>query len=157
MEGESADFTSRFLEAVTSDLKSSLPLIFLLLIVFAIFFLLIGILVGKAVQKSRMSETIKKERLDAVKKSRAVLGGQFGEQMAPFFPDFPCNPGDAHFLGSPVDYVAFSGSAVGDEVSEVLFIEVKSGRSTLSEREKQIRDAVRDGRVRFVEYRIRGR
>ena len=50
--------------------------------------LLIGILVGKAVQKSRMSETIKKERLDAVKKSRAVLGGQFGERIASAWMDW---------------------------------------------------------------------
>ena len=34
------------------------------------------------------------------------------------------------------------------------FIEVKSGNSVLSEREKEIKNAVLKGRVRYVEYRV---
>lgn len=115
-----------------------------------------GILIGSVVQKLRDSAGIKKARNDAVKRSRAVLGGQFGEQLAPFLPDFPCNPGDARFIGKPVDYIAFPGTAEGRSVEEILLIEVKSGTSTLSAREKEIREAVKKGRVRYVEYRIPG-
>ncbi|WP_177527698.1 Holliday junction resolvase-like protein [uncultured Treponema sp.] len=115
-----------------------------------------GILIGSVVQKLRDSAGIKKARNDAVKRSRAVLGGQFGEQLAPFLPDFPCNPGDARFIGKPVDYIAFPGTAEGRGVEEILLIEVKSGTSTLSAREKEIREAVKKGRVRYVEYRIPG-
>ena len=115
-----------------------------------------GILIGAVVQKLRDSAGIKKARNDAVKRSRAVLGGQFGEQLAPFLPDFPCNPGDARFIGKPVDYIAFPGTAEGRSVEEILFIEVKSGTSALSAREKEIREAVKKGRVRYVEYRIHG-
>lgn len=115
-----------------------------------------GILIGAVVQKLRDSAGIKKARNDAVKRSRAVLGGQFGEQLAPFLPDFPCNPGDARFIGKPVDYIAFPGTAEGRSVEEILLIEVKSGTSALSAREKEIREAVKKGRVRYVEYRIPG-
>lgn len=115
-----------------------------------------GILIGTVVQKLRDSAGIKKARNDAVKRSRAVLGGQFGEQLAPFLPEFPCNPGDARFIGKPVDYIAFPGTAEGRSVEEILLIEVKSGTSTLSAREKEIREAVKKGRVRYVEYRIPG-
>lgn len=115
-----------------------------------------GILIGAVVQKLRDSAGIKKARNDAVKRSRAVLGGQFGEQLAPFLPEFPCNPGDARFIGKPVDYIAFPGTAEGRSVEEILLIEVKSGTSTLSAREKEIREAVKKGRVRYVEYRIPG-
>ncbi|CAM4202680.1 Holliday junction resolvase-like protein [Treponema peruense] len=115
-----------------------------------------GILIGSVVQKLRDSAGIKKARNDAVKRSRAVLGGQFGEQLAPFLPDFPCNPGDARFIGKPVDYIAFPGTAEGRSVEEILLIEVKSGTSALSAREKEIREAVKKGRVRYVEYRIPG-
>lgn len=115
-----------------------------------------GILIGSIVQKLRDSAGIKKARNDAVKRSRAVLGGQFGEQLAPFLPDFPCNPGDARFIGKPVDYIAFPGTAEGRSVEEILLIEVKSGTSALSAREKEIREAVKKGRVRYVEYRIPG-
>lgn len=92
------------------------------------------------------------ERGDAVKRSRAVLGGQLAEQVAPWLPGFPCDPQDARFVGKPVDFVAFSGASRG-EVDEILFIEVKSGRAALSGVERALRDAVKEGRVRWVEYR----
>ncbi|MBO4404208.1 MAG: Holliday junction resolvase [Treponema sp.] len=125
-----------------------LPYIIIVFVAAAAFFL------GRLLQKFKDLKKIREERSDAIKRSRAVLGGQFAEQLAPYFPDFPCNPGDAHFLGKPVDYVAFPGSAENLPVEEVLFIEIKSGTSMLSEREKQIRAAVQKGNVRYVEYRL---
>ena len=104
--------------------------------------------VSLAVSKSKL-------RKDAVKRSRAVLGGQMLEQIAPFLPEFPCNPADARFIGKPVDFIAFPGLMENSKVSEVLLIEVKSGESKLNEREKEIRHAVEQGRVRYVEYRIK--
>lgn len=104
--------------------------------------------VSLAVSKSKL-------RKDAVKRSRAVLGGQMLEQIAPFLPEFPCNPADARFIGKPVDFIAFPGLMENTKVSEVLLIEVKSGESKLNEREKEIRHAVEQGRVRYVEYRIK--
>jgi len=34
-------------------------------------------------------------------KSRAVLGGQFSEQLAPFLPDFKYLPTECRFVGKP--------------------------------------------------------
>lgn len=113
-----------------------------------------GTIVGRLIQKIIDWNSIKKQRLDAVKKSRAVIGGQVAEQLAPYLPGFPCNPGDVSFLGKPVDYVAFPGIAEGKEIDEVVFIEIKTGQSKLNGHEKQIRDAVKNGRVRYVEYKI---
>ena len=93
-------------------------------------------------------------RQDAIKRSRSVIGGQLAEQVAPFLPGFPCHPGDARFIGKPVDFIAFPGLAEDDTVHEVLLIEVKSGKSALSGREKEIKRAVAEGRVRYVEYRV---
>ena len=93
-------------------------------------------------------------RQDAVKRSGAVKGGQIAEQLAPFLPNFPCNPADAHFLGQPVDYIAFPGLCEKNTVDEILLIEVKTNTSQLSSREKEIREAVKSGRIRYVEYRI---
>lgn len=116
--------------------------------------MLIGFVLGRAVQKLKNSSEFKKQRKDAVNRSRAVLGGQFSEQIAPFLPGFPCNPGDVRFVGKPIDFVAFPGSAEGGDIEEIYFIEVKSGQSKLSPREKQIKLAVEQGRVKYLEYRI---
>ncbi len=80
------------------------------------------------------------------------MGGQVAEQLAPFLPDFPCNPGDVSFLGKPVDFIAFSGLAENDEIKEVVFIEVKTGQSRLNGHERQLKEAIQKGRVRYVEY-----
>ena len=143
-----------FFEQFFNMFGDRIPIIIAIAAVTVLIFLAIGIVVGKAVQAAKTQQIIKTEREKAVKKSREILGGQFGEQIAPFLPNFPCNPGDCKFLGQPVDFIAFPGSAEGKSVDEVLFIEVKSGRSQLSEREKQIRSAIKNGRVRYIEYRL---
>ncbi|MCR5188137.1 MAG: Holliday junction resolvase [Treponema sp.] len=114
-------------------------------------FILLFILV--LVQTIRLHSQSSRLRKDAIKRSKAVIGGQVTEQLAPFLPGFPCNPADARFIGKPVDFVAFSGLSQSDKISEVLLIEVKTGQSALSGREKEIKRAVKEGRVRYVEYR----
>lgn len=91
-------------------------------------------------------------RRDAVSRSRGVVAGKVAEHLAPYFDGFPYNPKDARFLGSPVDLVVFDGLDEG-AVREVVFVEVKTGASTLTTRERGVRDAIRAGRVRWEEYR----
>ena len=105
------------------------------------------------IQTIRLGRDNSRLRSDAIKRSRSVLGGQLAEQVAPYLPGFPCNPADARFLGKPVDFVAFPGLTEDNTVHEVLLIEVKTGKSALSGREKEIKRAVAEGRVRYVEYR----
>ena len=121
-----------------------------LLLLFVIFLLVLLIIF----QEIRIKIKLKKIRQDAVKRSNAVKGGQLAEQLAPYLPNFPCNPADAHFLGQPIDYIAFPGLCEKGTVDEILMIEVKTNTSQLSSREKEIREAVKSGRIRYVEYRI---
>ena len=92
-------------------------------------------------------------RRDAAMRSRAVLGGQFSEQLAPFLPGFPYNPNECRFIGKPIDLIVFKGMDEKD-ISEVKFVEVKSGNSQLSKTEKQLRDAIQNKRVSWEEYRV---
>ena len=137
-----------------ADILSDFHLFIAVLCATLIVFLIIGIIIGRIIQRTKDIFLIKKEREYAVRRSRAVLGGLVGEQLAPFLPDFPCNPGDARFIGKPVDFIAFPGCAEGKPVKDVLLIEVKSGESRLSEREREIKAAVKAGRVHYVEYRL---
>jgi predicted Holliday junction resolvase-like endonuclease len=111
---------------------------------------------GRSETSRAAEEEMRRVRSDAVKRSRAVLGGQLAEQVAPFLPGFPCNPADVRFIGKPVDFIGFPGAAEGKEIKEILFIEVKSGSSVLSRREREIKHAVQTGCVRYVEYREPG-
>lgn len=92
-------------------------------------------------------------RLDAVQRSQAVTVGKVTEQIVPYFPEFEWNPKDARFLGTPIDFLVFDGLAEG-QVRRVLFVEVKTARSALTPRERQVKDAVLAGRVDWTELRI---
>ncbi len=128
--------------------REALAVIILVLIITSI----ISFLMGKLVYKVNNQKQLKETRNDAIKRSRAVLGGQMAEQIAPFLPGFPCNAADVRFVGKPVDFVAFPGMAEGKNIEEILLIEVKTGSSKLSEREKEIRELCKRGKVRYVEY-----
>lgn len=141
-----------------NDFISASPVLFAFLMICtsvlaAVVLFLLGRRIGR-MEGSRSAENmLKTERADAVKRSRAVLGGQLAEQVAPFLPGFPCNPADVRFIGKPVDFIGFPGAADGGEIQEVLLIEVKSGNSALSKREREIKQAVEEGRIRYVVYR----
>jgi predicted Holliday junction resolvase-like endonuclease len=91
-------------------------------------------------------------RRDAVLRSRAVLGGQFSEQLAPFLPGFKYKPTECRFIGKPVDLIVFNGM---DEknIDEVVFVEVKSKNSKLSPSEKKLKKVIEDKKIRWEEYR----
>ena len=74
------------------------------------------------------------------------------EQFVPHLPDFDFNPKDARFLGQPVDFVVFDGLDEGN-LRRVVFVEVKTGDSKLTTRERQLRDAIREARVAWREVR----
>lgn len=109
---------------------------------------------GRLEAQKNQHALIRQQREDAVRRSRAVIGGQVSEQLAPFLPGFPCNAGDVRFIGKPVDFVGFVGINANAPVQEILFIEVKTGASPLSKREQEIKEAVQKKRVRYIEYRI---
>lgn len=146
-------------EYIKQDPAAVVIVFFLFLSVFFLVSILIGRFIGRLEIKASLVRYEKDIRRDAVKRSRSVLLGQLGEQVSPFLPDFPCSPEDARFIGKPVDFIAFSGMSDSEdgesgEIKEVLFIEVKTGKSALSKREKEIKKAVSEGRIRYIEYRI---
>ncbi len=124
---------------------------------FSLLFLFLGIRLGAGIGRLRaergFNRMLRDERRDAVKRSRAVLGGQLSEQMAAFLPGFPGDPSEARFIGKPVDYICFNGLSTGI-VTDITFIEVKSGQAALSPVERTVRDAVASGRVSYAQYRI---
>ena len=82
-----------------------------------------------------------------------MLGGQFSEQLAPYLPDFPYSPTECRFIGKPIDFIVFKGMDE-KEITEVKFIEVKSGKANLSTHERKLRDVIREKKVTWEEYSI---
>jgi predicted Holliday junction resolvase-like endonuclease len=88
----------------------------LILFVFALLIVLVSILaysvgvkIGTLKTNRKWEMEIPLHRKNAIEKSRAILSGQFSEQIAPYFPDFPFKPTECKFLGKPVDFIVFPG------------------------------------------------
>lgn len=92
-------------------------------------------------------------RADAVRRSSAVVSGKVTEHLAPYMDAFPYNPKDARFLGTPVDLIVFDGMSE-EALGEIVFLEIKTGASSLSTRERRVRDAVLARRVVWKEFRV---
>ncbi len=129
------------------DLKIILGVLALILVAY------ISYKIGVARRDKFWSGEIQSHRKDAILKSRAVLTGHFSEQLAPYLPDFEHSPTECRFIGKPVDFIVFKG-ADNKSIEEVVFVEVKSGNSKLSPQEKNLKNAIEKGKVRFEEYRV---
>lgn len=132
-------------------------LIYIIIILCLFVLVLLSFFMGKSLGKRYMFEVmqrvIEEERKDAIKKSRSVLNGQFTEQIAPFLPGFPVDASECRFMGKPIDFIAFRGLNE-QEITEVVFIEIKTGKSQLNKTERSLKEAIRNKRVRFEEFRI---
>jgi predicted Holliday junction resolvase-like endonuclease len=79
------------------------------------------------------------------------------EHFIPYLPEFNYNPQDARFIGSPVDFVVFDGLCEG-ALRQVVFVEIKTGGSTLTKRERWVRDIIQAGNVvwKLVKMKAKG-
>lgn len=85
----------------------------------------------------------------SLRQSQATRHGQTLEQFAPFLENWPWDPKQFRFLGTPVDGVQFNEDGI-------VFVEIKAGRSRLHPNQAAIRDHIAAGRVRFQEVRLDG-
>ncbi len=100
-------------------------------------------------EKLRWEEERERAVKEAIAQSRAVLGGKFVEQLAPYLPEFKYDPTEARFIGSPIDLIVFPGLASGDP-EEIVIMEIKTGKTgQLTPQERKIRKLIEDGMVRW--------
>lgn len=106
------------------------------------------------IEKDALHEIEKqKVRKDSKFRSSAVNWGKSIEHFVPFMTKFPVPPEDVVFLGMPIDYVGFTDTGSKTKC-KVHFVEVKSGSSFLSEKQKNIKRAIEEGRVVFHEIAV---
>jgi predicted Holliday junction resolvase-like endonuclease len=93
-------------------------------------------------------------REDAITNSRAVNKGFVYEEMAPHWQK-GFDPKDFHHMGAPIDYLIIDGAndfleGRADNIRGVVLFEVKTGNARMSKIQRLVRDAVKEGRVRFI-------
>ncbi len=66
--------------------------------------------------------------------------------------DFCFEKNDCRSLFDPIDYVIFEGLTQKGKVSKILFVDIKTGKASLSGRQKTIRNLVEDKKVTWDTY-----
>lgn len=101
------------------------------------------------IQDSLGKERETNRSLLSQKKSSETRLGQISEHLVPFLAGCTHDPKSLHFLGNPIDYIAFNF-----DDGAITFLEVKSGNSKASKRQKTIKNIIKSGRVFYEEIRI---
>lgn len=83
---------------------------------------------------------------DAIRRSASVTKGQVIEHLAPFLIQNELNSDEMVFIGSPIDLISFTDIDSEKELS-IDFLEIKTGISSLSKKQKLIKDAIFFNRV----------
>ena len=87
------------------------------------------------------------QELKSQQQSKSVRLGLISECVLPFHSDFKYNVKDLVPVFRPIDYIVFAED-------EIVFLEIKIGTSHLSEKQRNIRNLVQQGKVRFEEHRV---
>lgn len=117
-----------------------------------VFFILmitgIWIAVGYVWGRFVRHRTVMRERTDAVGRSRSVILGELYETIAPLIPGFRYAPRDMVFIGKGIDYLVFDGLSEW-ALKEIVFLELKTGKSKQNPNEKSIQKCINTGKVRY--------
>ena len=87
------------------------------------------------------------ERLNFDHKSMNVKHGQQFESFVPFVNEYPGKIENTVFLGKPIDFISFDDDCIR-------FIEVKTGTSALSEKQRKIKNLIEDKKIKWYEMRF---
>lgn len=113
----------------------------------------------KVVEIHELESEVKKQKGRAA--SAHTTRGQLLEKWTPFVSaegiEDHWKPEDWTFLGQPIDYVVFDwrkDKELNLEEGKVILLDVKSGKATLSTKQRRIRDLIQKGRVEWRELRL---
>jgi predicted Holliday junction resolvase-like endonuclease len=109
-------------------------------IAFILFFIVLHLFKENKLLKEEMA------KLQHSKKSVEVRHGKTWEEFVPFLNDFPYTKENFKFIGMPIDGIAF-------EEDKIAFVEIKTGKSRMSEKQRRVKELVQNKKVEFKELR----
>lgn len=114
----------------------------------AVLLLLLFIFLYSRQKKKSEQLLLQLNELISKKHSLSTKYGRMTEQFMPFMENYPYEPQNFRFIGSPVDGVQF-------EKDKIVFVEFKAGNHPISAGQKEVRELVERGRIEFREIRIK--
>jgi predicted Holliday junction resolvase-like endonuclease len=125
--------------------RNKMEIIFILLIILVILLITVFILY----LSNKRELIVLKEEYDELSfshRSTQVKHGKSFEQLFPYMKNYPYEPGNFRFIGSPIDGLSF-------EDDKIVFVEFKTGKSKLTKKQANIRDMVNSKKIKWKEIR----
>ena len=119
------------------------------IIVIAVALMLFQAWFNNLANSKKLKRAVEETRKQGMKKvtSLAVNHGFIAEQWFPVSLFNTFKNYEMHYFGKPIDYIAFGPD-------EIVFIELKTGESYMSSKQRNIKQQIEQGRVKFVEIRM---
>ena len=105
-------------------------------------------------EKTKHKEELRRKLDHSRKTQRGTIKGNQMETLAPLFMESVNSISEVRFLGEPIDFIGFKGLDNEDEI-DIKFIEVKTGKKGLTEKQKRVKEAVDAKRVKWVDVRAK--
>lgn len=86
--------------------------------------------------------------------AKSVNIGLILERIAPSLKEFPFHCNDCRSLFDPIDYLVFEGLASKGIVKKLFWIEIKTGKARLNQREREIKCLVEGKKLAWDIYRM---
>jgi len=113
--------------------------------IFYIIIILVILVIGLFLLWRRSVKLLKQTKFSKI--SLSTKYGKMTEQFMPFLKNYPHDPNNFRFIGTPIDGIQFSEN-------EIIFIEFKTASSTLSAKQRAIKNIVKSGKIEFEEIKI---
>ena len=105
-------------------------------------------------RKKALTQLRKKTRERVEKATTSINIGKILEKVAPAIRGFQFDPRDCRSLFEPIDYVVFNQLTKRNGlVDSIFFMDVKTGKASLTKRQREIRNVVQAGKVYWDQYR----
>ena len=120
-------------------------MIYIIIVLLIILLFIISILYIVAKKELKVLQNLHEELIHDHRSIKVKHGMSF-EQLFPFMKTYPYNLRNFRFIGTPIDGISF-------EEDKIVFIEFKTGKSTLSSLQKKIKDLILKKKIEWKEIR----
>ena len=107
-----------------------------------------GMIATIADLKSSLREFRTGKPARSARAAKTINVGKTLERFAPILNGFKCSSEDCRALFEPIDFIVFHGLRNG-AITNIEFLDIKSGRARLTESQSSVRDAINSGKVSF--------
>lgn len=103
---------------------------------------------------AELREGLERKLAHALASQKGSLSGIITEKFCPFSPTYKYDLWDVTAIFDVFDFLVLKGKNSSSGIEEIIFQEMKTGWGKLDDSQRQLRDCIRAGRIKFEQWRL---